>query len=125
VRFSPDGHTISYQSNVSGRSEVYVAPFPPTGQQWRVSTEGGYSARWSRDGRELFFLGSDGRVMSAPVQASRSGVVGVPAALFATAPRWSEFDVDASGRFVAVVTESRGAQQPLTVVVNWTAALDR
>jgi Tol biopolymer transport system component len=125
VRFSPDGSTISFHSNVSGRTEVYVAPFPPTGQQWRVSTVGGYFPRWSRDGRELFYLGTDGRLMAAAVPAGRSAAVGVPAALFTTAPRWSDFDVDSSGRFLAIVTESRSAQQPLAVVLNWTAALNR
>jgi hypothetical protein len=51
--------------------------------------------------------------------------VRAPVALFTTAPLWSEFDVDATGRFLAVVTESRSSEQPLTVVLNWTAALDR
>jgi serine/threonine protein kinase/Tol biopolymer transport system component len=125
VRFAPDGRAISFHSNVSGRYEVYVAPFPPTGQQTRVSTAGGYLARWSRDGRELYYLGGDGRLMAAPVQTTGPVALGAPIALFAMAPPWADFDVDSTGRFVAVVTERRSAQQPLTAVLNWTAALDR
>jgi dipeptidyl aminopeptidase/acylaminoacyl peptidase len=125
VRFSPDGQAISFHSNVSGRYEVYVAPFPPTGQQSRVSTDGGVNARWSRDGRELFYLGGDGRLMAAPFRAGSSVTPAAPLALFATTPRWSDFDVDSAGRFVAIVTERRSSLQPLTVVLNWTAGLDR
>jgi serine/threonine protein kinase len=124
-RFSPDARTMSFFSNVSGRYEVYVAPFPPTGQQSRVSVAGGYNARWSRDGRELFYLSGDGALMAAPVRTGSPVTIGTPIALFTTAPRWSDFDVDSTGRFVAIVTESRSAAQPLTVVLNWTAGLDR
>jgi hypothetical protein len=63
--------------------------------------------------------------MAAPIRAGESAVVGVPIALFTMAPRWSDFDVDRTGRFLAIVTESRAALEPLTVVRNWTAALDR
>jgi Tol biopolymer transport system component len=125
ARFSPDGRAMSFFSNVSGRYEVYVAPFPPTGQQSRVSVAGGYNARWSSDGRELFYLSGEGVLMSAPIRTGSPATVGSPIALFTTAPRWSDFDVDSTGRFIAVVTDSRSAAQPLTVVLNWTAGLDR
>jgi Tol biopolymer transport system component len=124
ARFSPDGRAMSFFSNESGRYEVYVAPFPPTGQQSRVSVAGGFNPRWSGDGRELFYL-SDGVLMAAPVRTGSPVTVGTPVALFTTVPRWSDFDVDSTGRFLAIVTESRSAVQPLTVVLNWTAGLDR
>jgi hypothetical protein len=90
-----------------------------------VSNAGGHSARWSREGRDLYFLGADGALMSVPVRNGGLAGLGVPVALFMTAPRWSDFDVDATGRFLAIVTETASVQQPLTVVLNWTAALDR
>jgi hypothetical protein len=73
----------------------------------------------------LFYLGGDGRLMAAPFRAGSSVTPAAPLALFATIPRWSDFDVDSAGRFVAIVTERRSTLQPLTVVLNWTAALDR
>ena len=125
VRLSPDGHALSFHSNVSGRYEVYVAPFPPTGLQTRVSIGGGAGARWSRDGHELFYATFDGRLMAAPVRPSSPPTVGTPVALFAMPRPWLGFETDPSGRFLAVVPESGAGQRPLTVVLNGTAALDR
>ena len=73
----------------------------------------------------MYYLGADGRLMAAQVQVGGSVRVGVPVALFAMAPPWSDFDVDSTGRFLGIVTQRRSAQQPLTAVLNWTAALDR
>ena len=70
--FSPDGRWIAYQSDESGRYEVYVRPFPGPGEKWQVSTGGGTLPLWSRDGRELYFESPDTRIMVADcmVQAS-------------------------------------------------------
>jgi Tol biopolymer transport system component len=65
--FSPDGRWLAYGSNESGRSEVYVRPFPPGGGKWQVSDNGGGYPRWSRDGRELFYRTDDG-IMVASVE---------------------------------------------------------
>src|SRR5262249_34950613 len=56
ARFSPDGKWIAYQSNETGPSEIYIAPFPPTGAKWQVSTAGGVVPRWRADGKELYFF---------------------------------------------------------------------
>ena len=125
VRLSPDGRSVSFTSNVSGRHELYVSPFPPSGGQSRVSIGGASAARWSRDGHELFYTGFEGKLMTAPVRPGLPPTFGAPLALFQMPRRWLDFDVDATGRFLAVVPESRPDVQPLTVVVNWTAALDR
>jgi Tol biopolymer transport system component len=127
VRFSRDGRYFSYTSAPSGRSEVYVSPFPPTGEKIPVSSGGGYVARWNRDGRELFYLSADRRIMTVPIQTAPSLHAGTPVPLFAldSARPWLEFDVTPDGRFVAVVSESRASQQPLTVVLSWTAELRR
>jgi len=61
--FSPDGRWIAYRSNESGSDEIYVRPFPGPGGKWQVSTVGGSSPFWSRNGRELFYEASDRRIM--------------------------------------------------------------
>ena len=69
-QFSPDGHWIAYQSNESGRHEVYVAPFPGPGGKRQVSTAGGALPRWRADGKELFYRAADNRLMAAEVDAN-------------------------------------------------------
>ena len=127
VRFSRDGRYFSYVSAPSGRLEVYVSPFPPTGEKVLVSPGGGGLARWSRDGRELLYVAADRRLMSIPIQTSPSLRAGTPVPLFEIDRKrsWSGFDVTSAGRMLAVVTETRASEQPVTVVLNWTAALDR
>lgn len=125
VRLSPDGRALSFQSNVSGRYEVYVAPFPPTGQQSHVSIGGAATARWSRDGHELFYTAFDGTLMAASIRPGLPSTVGLPVVLFAMPRPWLGFEVDPAGRFLAVVPQRRAGLQPLTVLVNWTAGLDR
>ncbi len=65
-QFSPDVHWIAYQSNESGRTEVYVRAFPEGGT-WQISTAGGSWPRWRRDGKELYFISPDGQLMAAPM----------------------------------------------------------
>ena len=69
-QFSPDGKWIAYQSNRSGRFEVYLQPFPGPGAPVQVSKNGGAQVRWRQDGRELFYIGLDGRLMAVPIQLS-------------------------------------------------------
>lgn len=76
--FSPDDRWIAYQSNESGRDEVYVRPFPPAGGGWLVSRTGGTQPRWRGDGRELFFLAPDGSVMAAAVDSTSRFEAAVP-----------------------------------------------
>src|SRR5262249_23266240 len=61
ARFSPDGKWVTYQSNESGHTEIYVQPFPPTGGKWQVSVNGGTISNWRGDGKELFFMGLNNR----------------------------------------------------------------
>jgi Tol biopolymer transport system component len=141
VRFSPDGRFFSFASNASGRPELYVSPFPPTGEKFRLSTAGGTvgidrstqgavrgdGARWSRGGGDLFFLSLDGRMMAVPIVTSPSLRIGTPTPLFDVDVRrpWLGFEVSPAGRFLAIVSETRANEQPLTVVLNWTAELVR
>jgi eukaryotic-like serine/threonine-protein kinase len=130
-RFSPDGRFVAYVSNESGRYEVYVQSFPASGGKWQVSNGGGASPRWRRDGRELFYLSADGKLMSVEVDGSSDRFeAGVPAPLFE--PRVgaisgdSPYDVAADGRrFLVKVPVGENAPAPVTVVLNWTADLKR
>ena len=83
-QFSPDAHWMAYTSNESGAPEVYVRKFPAAGGAWRISTRGGVR-RGRRDGKELFYLAPDGKLMSVTVTASPAGVeAGAPRELFNT-----------------------------------------
>jgi Tol biopolymer transport system component len=86
-RFSPDGHWVAYTSTESGRQEVYVRAFPLSDPRWQVSVAGGANPLWRRDGRELFYLTLDNRVMSAVVNARGTTFeAGVPSTLFNAGP---------------------------------------
>ena len=70
ARFSPDGKYVAYQSNESGRAEVYVQEFPEAHNKWQVSTSGGNDAYWRADGKELFYRNGP-RLIAVPVQMTR------------------------------------------------------
>src|SRR5262249_51547103 len=67
-QFSPDGKWIAYQSNESGRFEIYVRPFPGPGGKIQISTSGGAQPRWNKNGKEIFYVSLDSKMMAAPVQ---------------------------------------------------------
>jgi len=134
-QMSPDGRWMAYTSDESGQREVYVRPFPASDGIWRISTAGGEQARWRGDGKELFFVGADGKMTAVAVKASAgakpSFEAGAPVPLFEAriaaassnvAP--FQYDVTADGKRFLVDTYSVSASAlPLTVVVNWTAGL--
>jgi len=124
-RFSPDGRWIAYVSDASGRREVYVQPFPGPGGKWQVSTSGGDEPAWRNDGRELFYLGTDGRLMSVEIKTGAAFEAGVPTALFpmtATPDGWTRYAPTADGkRFLVVAPERSQTLTPTTVVLNWNA----
>jgi Tol biopolymer transport system component len=134
---SPDGRLLAFVSNESGRPELYLTPFPAAGARTRVSTGGlrvassrpgaMRSVAWNRDGRELFYVSADRELVAVPVRTSAKLEVGTPVTLFALkVPAWTSFDVSADGkRFLAVVPEVVANEQPLTVVLNWTAEIPR
>jgi Tol biopolymer transport system component len=138
--FSPDGKWIAYASDEeNGRYEVFVRPYPTTGQQWKVSANGGEAPRWRRDGKELFFLippDRGGGIMSAKIDAGASFRSETPTRLFAQPIRvlggflrsGVEYDVAPDGQsFIAVVMHPRVAREvpTLDVFVNWMSALAR
>ena len=123
-RFSPDGRWIAYESNESGRNEIYVQPFPGPGGKSQISISGGTSAQWRLDGRELFYMGLDNRLMAVPVTLNGSTVgAGTPVALFSTPPG-SEYAASPDGqRFL--VNEITEEASPITILLNWTASLKK
>lgn len=102
---SPDGRWVAYSSTETGQAEVYVVPFPGGGEQQRVSADGGFQARWRRDGREIFYLASDGTLMSTTVDGEGPAFRAVRVEpLFRTPflyPPYRAYDVTADGqRFI-------------------------
>jgi Tol biopolymer transport system component len=128
ARLSPDGRWLAYTSNESKRNEIYVQSFPTPGSKFKVSMEGGERSVWSRDGKELYFVSPDERMMAAPVKTGPRFEAGVPKALFKV--RLSRamdpwFDVTKDGRFLAPVQVDQTMNVPIIVVVNWQAGLKK
>jgi Tol biopolymer transport system component len=116
--FSPDGQWLAYQSNRSGRYEVYIQPFDRPGEPVRISDAGGLAPRWPQDGRELFFLDPEGQIMAAVLTPGKT--VSKPPARLTNGRPIEGFDVAPDGtRFVAVVSLPNPAPPSLTVVMNW------
>jgi len=125
--FSPDGHWIAYTSNeAGGTNQVYVRGFP-AGGKWQISRDGGQQPRWSRDGKELFYVSADTKLMVVPVKADPSKFEpGVPRVLFDMHTRINldNFDVSGDGqKFLINKMVEEAAGSPATVVLNWTADL--
>ncbi len=119
-RFSPDGRWIAYQSNESGRNEIYVQPFAGPGARLQISTEGGGNVQWRADGRELFYLSPDDRLMSSSIRVSGSTIeAGMPVALFSK-PEGPYIASSDGQRFL--VSETSEEASPITILLNWAGA---
>src|SRR5712691_11317645 len=126
---------MAYESNVSGRVEIYIEQYPELGNRQLISTGGGGLPLWSRDSRELFFSTPDGRTMFAvPVQSGTTLVAGRPQVLFEFAMlAWGggtrAYDIAPDGRFLIIRTGQQeagiGRQPQIVVVQNWTEELKR
>ena len=130
VEFSPDGKYVSFNSNASGRQEVYVQSYPGPGRTWQVSTAGGTDAHWRKDGKELYYRSIDQKLMAVDVQTGDTFQAGIPRVLFqaqpATGPASTKYRPDPKGeKFLFVATMGRDAQSPTTVVLNWFTALGK
>ena len=126
--FSPDGRWIVYESNESGRFEVYVRPFPGSGGKWQVSTAGGTEPWWGGDGREIYYLSPGSKLVSVPVTTGASFTAGQPSDLFDVRlqpiqlrNRW--VPDRSGGRFLFLEPEGTARSLPMTVVLNWPEAL--
>ena len=126
-QFSSDGRWVAYQSNESGRFEVYVQPFPGTGGKQQISIAGGEQPRWRVDGKELFFLAPDSKLMAVTVQASGGKLdADSPVALFQTRTPVSssaifkaQYAVSRDGRFLINMPLEDSNAAPITLILNW------
>jgi dipeptidyl aminopeptidase/acylaminoacyl peptidase len=137
-QFSPDGKWMAYASNESGQDQVYVQPIPATGAKWQLSSAGGSYPKWRSDGKELFFLAADGKLMAVPIaftgarNPSSSGGFesGAPQALFDIGDgnlgaTWA-YQPGAGGQHFLIAVPSSGEKPPaITVVLNWQAGLKK
>jgi dipeptidyl aminopeptidase/acylaminoacyl peptidase len=133
--FSPDGRWVAYQSNESGRPEVYVRPFvapgaadKAAGGQWQVSTAGGIAPVWRPDGKELYYLNPAGDMMAAPIAVSGTVLQpGAPVKLFPSriagggvdTQGGRQYDVAPDGRFLINTEVDGGDAAPITLIQNW------
>jgi Tol biopolymer transport system component len=134
--FSPDGRWVAYLSNESGRAEVYVRPFvpsgatdlaPPGGGAQQVSTAGGIYPAWAPDGKEIYYLNPAGDMMAAPIRVTGTTLEpGAPVKLFATrilgggvdGAQARQYDVAPDGRFL-INTVVDSTASPITLIQNW------
>jgi serine/threonine protein kinase len=130
-QFSRDGKWIAYESNESGRFEIYVRPFPGPGERVQVSTDGGAQPRWNENGKELFYLSLDSKMMGAPVKFSPDGhslQTETPAVLFPVRIAFGplpgvnnqQYAVSSDGqRFLVNLEAGESATSPITLILNW------
>ena len=124
---------MAYQSDESGKDQVYVQPFPPgagASGKWQISVDGGVGGRWRGDGKELFYLA--GRKLMAVEVSAVGGTfhAGIPKMLFETHMSspfyWTNYAPSADGRrFLIPVPVEQETALPMTVVLNWMAGLKR
>jgi hypothetical protein len=125
-QISPSGRWLAYTSNESSRFEVYVQPLQADGRKWQVSIGGGSDPKWRADEKELFFVGSDGRMMSVGLTGGTSFEPGVPRSLFrfrdidVISPFLSAYNVQGDGQRFLVAASTEDVQtHPLNVLVHW------
>jgi hypothetical protein len=105
-------YEILGQIGAGGMGEVvYVAPFPGPGGKWQVSTAGGTFPKWRPDGKEIFFVGADGKLMAAPITDRGTSI------------EVGEVSPDGQRFLVNMAPPDPVIATPITVVVNWTAGL--
>ena len=130
AQLSPDGKWIAYQSNESGRNEVYVRSFPQSRDKWLVSNGGGGAPAWRGDGRELYYISADRKMMAVATKLIPDFDSGVPVPLFEVRlldhPSLRQYDVTADGgRFLLNRLATDELHAPITLVQNWTAKLKK
>jgi Tol biopolymer transport system component len=121
---SPDGRWMAYVSDESGGDHVYVRPFPPAEGRWQISSEGGMRPRWGPDGRELFFVSGDGRLMSVEIASEPRPALrfSPPRSLFRLRGG-HDYVVDRARRFFVLMPLGEPGSRELQVIINWASEL--
>lgn len=128
-QFSPDGEWVAYQSDRTGRFEIYVRRFLGSGADILISTAGGGQPRWSTDGSELYYVAPDDWLMAVPIRSTAGGDAlesGTPEGLFLTdigsaAPNTNrhQYAVAPDGAFLLNSVVGDAGVSPITVILNW------
>jgi eukaryotic-like serine/threonine-protein kinase len=133
-QFSPDGKWVAYASNETGKWQIYVTSFPEAKGKWQISTGAGEQPRWRGDGKELFYLSADYKMMAVPVTIGAANFdAGRPAALFQVTPRQPVstndqfvYDVSRDGQRFLIITQVKQSETiPMSIVLNWPAKLNK
>jgi serine/threonine protein kinase/Tol biopolymer transport system component len=133
ARVSPNSNFVAYSTNESGTYQIVVQTFPDaSGGKWQITADGGVEPKWRRDGRELYYLSLDGKLMSVPI-GGPPFTAGRPVELFQTPltvnrsqpTRDRRYDIAANGNFLMVIPSATAAPTPYSVVVNWTEGLEK
>ena len=128
ARLSPDGRWLAYESEESGAYEIHIRSFPGAGERRQISKGGGQQPRWRRDGKELFYVSPDRKIMAVEIRPGPTLEAGVPRALFQTRIRpqieaRNHYDVTSDGqRFIVNSYRPEDATLPIVVVAPWMPA---
>jgi len=129
AKFSPDAHFIAYVSDESGRTEVYVQHFPLSSDKWQISTGGGQQPLWRSDGKELFFITEDKKLMAVDIKTEGKFESGIPRVLFPGSMKTGfaySYAASADGqRFLMSAPVDAPARAPMTIVLNWISGLKK
>jgi hypothetical protein len=126
--FSPDGHWLAYTDNPG---DIFVQSFSSPGGKTQISTNGGAQPRWRGDGKEIFYIAHDKKLMAVPVRPGIKFIADAPHVLFQTritGARFSyfQYDVTSNGqRFLINSLPPDNTAPPLILVTNWNAQLNR
>ena len=133
AQFSPDGKFVAYASDETGNSEIFVSPFPAFDSKWQVSRGGGEEPRWRGDGKELFYLAPDRKLIAVDIKTSPNFEVGSPVPLFLTSPQppvsalhFFSYDVTSDGQKFLINTRTATPNAaPVSVLLNWPLEIER
>jgi Tol biopolymer transport system component len=129
--FSPDGNYVAFDSDKTGRFEVYVQPITPGAREMRVSVNGGGLPRWRGDSKEIFFISPDGALMAADMKLGDAVSAGTPHKLFSFNSgdgydvARDGYDVASDGQRILIVSRVEEISSPITVVLNWWVELEK
>ena len=124
---APDGRWLAYESNASGQGEIYVRPFPDVDAgRWQISSNGGTRPLWGPDGRELFYLATDNRLMAVPIETGENFTPGTPERLLDKAYRAEApgrtYDIAPDGQRFLMIQQPESTEAgptSITIVLNW------